>query len=409
MKILMIHNFYQSSSPSGEDIVFKSEIELLKKNGVDVIVYERHNDEIKNHGRLNKLILPLKLVWSWETYFEIKNIIKKEKPDIAHFHNIWYLISPSAYYACKEMGIPVIQTLHNFRMFCCNGLLLRDNKVCEECIDGKNNKLIFIKNAIKYGCYRNSKVYSLPIAITQYFHSVKKTWIESVDMYIVLTEFSKKKFVEFGIPGEKIYIKPNFLPNAPEPNFSFGDYAIFVGRLSKEKGVDLLIKTFEKLSPDLRNNLVLKIVGDGPLRTYLENLVKNENIKGIEFLGKQNREKVIELIKNASFLILPSVWYEMFPLVTLEAFACGKPVIASKIGALPDIVEDGKTGLLFTPGNEDDLVKKIKFLWNNKEMCVEMGKNARKVFDEKYSERRNFKLLVELYSNLLKKGGKHNV
>ncbi|MGQ9621733.1 MAG: glycosyltransferase family 4 protein, partial [Bacteroidales bacterium] len=401
MKVLMVHNFYQSSSPTGEDVVFRNEIELLKKNGVAVVTYTKHNDEIKDYGFFRKMALPFKNIWSMNTYKEVKRLIKKEKPDIAHFHNIFYLISPSAYYACKKAGVPVVQTLHNFRIFCANGLLMRNGQVCEECVpeeenrsevigyrdrDGKTgdrlrvigdgnrdieskagnrlwvigdrdkdyvaggkiekegngarvigHRFKIIKNAIKYGCYRNSKFYSLPVALMQYIHWVKKTWINKVDAYIALTEFGKKKFIEAGLPAYKIFVKPNFLANPPEPNYSHKNYAVFLGRLSVEKGLNVLVEAFKLLGKKyqelgIRDHTTpnpqhpspityafkIKIVGDGPLKESLEQIVKNGNIEGIEFTGRKTFNECMELLKGARFLIMPAICYEAFPLTVLE-------------------------------------------------------------------------------------------
>jgi len=369
MKVLLAHNFYQTSSPSGEDTVFRNEIELLRKNGVDVVLYERHNDEIMDYGLWGKLLLPFKNIWSRKTYKELKQLLKKEKPDLVHFHNIWYLISPSAYYACKEIGVPVVQTLHNFRISCVNGLLLRDGHVCEECMPKKTgdrswvmgDRFKIIKNAIKYGCYRNSRVYSLPVAFMEYLHWVKKTWIDKVDAYLTLTEFGRNKFIEAGLPVDKIFVKPNFLDDPPEPNYTHQNYAVFLGRLSVEKGLNVLIDSFNYLStltsnllPITHNLFHLKIIGDGPLKENYEEIARKGKVNNIEFTGRKRFDESMELLKNAQFMIMPSIWYEGFPMVIREAFACGKPVIASNLGAMAELVEDGKTGLLFEPGNAID-------------------------------------------------------
>ncbi|MEW6587445.1 MAG: glycosyltransferase, partial [Nitrospirota bacterium] len=235
LKVLLVHNFYQSSSPSGEDGVFRNEVELLRKNGVDVVLCERHNDEIKDYGLWDKFRLPFKNIWSKRTYNEIRELLKKEKPDIAHFHNIFYLISPSAYYACKEAGVPVVQTLHNFRFVCINGLLLRNGKVCEECVGRSPWK------GVKYGCYRDSQIYSFPIALADAIHGSFGTWERKIDAFIALTEFGKKKYVECGLPERKMFVKPNFLPDPPSPNYAHNGYAIFLGRISAEKGLSVLI------------------------------------------------------------------------------------------------------------------------------------------------------------------------
>jgi len=396
MKILFIHNFYQSSAPSGEDIVFKNEVELLKKNGINAVTYEKYNDEIKEYGFFGKFTLPFKNIWSLETYRELKLLIKREKPDIAHFHNVWYLISPSAYYACKEKGIPVVQTLHNFRIFCTSGLLFRNNKICEECITG--NKFKVIKNSLKYGCYRNSRIYSLPIAFAEYFHWIKQTWINKVDAYIALTEFSRNKFIEAGLPSDKIFVKPNFLPNPPEPNYSYQNYACFIGRISQEKGIDILIEAFKFLeNPKYK----LKVVGDGKLRNHIELKIKKEKINNIEFLGMRSNSEVITILKSANFLILPSIVYENFPLVLIESFASGKPVIASRLGAMAELIEDKRTGLLFEPGNSNDLSKKIKWMFENDDLLIQMGKNARAEFEKKYTDDKNLEILLKIYNQVI--------
>lgn len=403
MKVLIAHNFYQSSSPSGEDGVFRNEVELLRKNGINVVTYEKHNDEITSTADKTKAVFTN--IWSKKTYREIKKLLRKEKPDIAHFHNIFYLISPSAYYACREAGVPVVQTLHNFRFFCINGLLMRDGKVCEECVGKSSWK------GVKYGCYRNSQIYSFPIALANQMHRSFRTWEKKVDAFIALTEFGKKKYVDCGLPEEKIFFKPNFLPDPPAPNYSHKGYAIFLGRISAEKGLSVLINAFQYLSvltsnssPITHHLFYLKIVGDGPLKKSLQQVVKAGNIEEIEFTGRKNFNDAIEMLRNAQFMIMPSLWYETFGMTAIEAFACGKPVIASRLGAMAELVEDGKTGLLFEPGNPEDLANKINWMVGHEDECIRMGRNARKVFEEKYTAEKNFAILMDIYKKVSQKG-----
>lgn len=427
MKVLIIHNFYRSTSPSGEDIVFKNEVELLRKNGIYVITYERHNDEISSTS--DKIKVAFENIWSKKTYREIKELIKKEKPDVVHFHNIWYLISPSAYDACKDEGVPVVQTLHNFRIFCANGLLMRNGGICEECIsintghrsevrgDGKEkdyglgvmgDRLGVIKNAIKYGCYRNSRLLSLPVALTEYIHWLKNTWIDKIDAYIALTEFGKNKFIEAGLPENKIFVKPNFLSNPPQPNYSHQNYAIFLGRISVEKGLNVLINAIHYLSimthdpsPITSDPFKIKIVGDGPLKENLEQIVNAEKLENIEFTGGKSFNECMELLKGARFMVMPSIWYETFGLTIVEAFACGKPVIASNLGAMADLVKHGQTGLLFEPGNPKDLADKIMWMLEHEDECIQMGKNARRVFEEEFTAEKNFEILMGIYKRVI--------
>jgi glycosyltransferase involved in cell wall biosynthesis len=393
MKVCLVHNFYQSASPSGEDAVFRNEVELLKKNGIEVVKYEKYNDEVVTHS--DRLKVALTTAWSRRAYRDLKALLAIEKPDIAHFHNIWYLISPSAYYACKDAGVPVVQTLHNFRMFCVNGLLMRNGRVCEECI----GKIPW--KGIKYGCYRHSRLYSLPVAVTAGFHNIAGTWKNKVDAYIALTEFGKKKFIECGLPRDKIFVKPNFLPEPPDPNHTDEGYAIFIGRLSAEKGLSVLINAFSILRLNLSKLIHIKIIGDGPLGESLRQTIRAGKIEDIEFTGGKSFAESMNLLQHARFMIMPAICYEGFPMVIREAFACGKPVIASCLGAMAELVEDGKTGLLFEPGNPEDLASKMRWMIENEKACIGMGRNARKVFEEKYTAERNFELLLNIYQKVM--------
>jgi len=411
MKICVVHNFYQSSSPSGEDEVFRNEVELLKKNHIDVVTYKKNNDDIATSA--DSLRTAFETVWSRKTYKELKALLKRERPDIVHFHNVWYLISPSAYSACKDAGVPVIQTLHNFRLFCVNALLMRNGKTCEECV-GK-----FSWRGAVYGCYRESRLHSIPIAFAESFHKLIGTWNDKIDAFIALTEFGKKKFVECGLPEEKIFVKPNFLSNPPEPFFEkvippspllqkggrgdFKGYAVFLGRLSHEKGVAVLIDAMKCYNADNTNRLTLKIIGDGPLRGQLEEKVKSEKIDNIEFTGKKKFNECMKLLARAQFMVMPAICYENFPMAIREAFACGKPVIASNLGAMAELVQDGKTGLLFKPGNLKDLAEKMKWMVEHENDCIEMGENARRVFEQKYTAEKNFDILIGIYNKTTQK------
>ena len=393
MKVLLAHNFYRSSSPSGEDTVYLNEAELLKSMAVEVVPYEKHNDEIA--GTFGKIETSFSMVWSKKTYNEVTALIKKEKPDLAHFHNIWYLITPSAYYACRDAGVPVVQTLHNFRIFCANGLLLRDGRVCNDCLGRPPWR------SVLHGCFRGSLFSSLPVAITEAFHQFRRTWTDRVDAYIALTHFGRNKLIECGLPGEKIFVKPNFLQEPADFINTSRDYAVFIGRLSKEKGVDVLIDAFKSLessNPQSREPFSLKVIGDGPLRQSLEEKVKTQELKQtVKFLGKRGHAECMQLLREACFLILPSICYENFPLTIVEAFACGKPVVASNHGAMAAIVEHRKTGLLFEPGDAADLAEKIRWMTEYRDSCREMGKTAHAEYEAKYTASRNVEMLMDIY------------
>lgn len=377
--------------------MYRNEVALLKSREVEVIQYEKCNDDIS--GTLNKIKTTFDSVWSKKTYREISALIKKNKPDIAHFHNIWYLISPSAYYACKDAGVPVVQTLHNFRMFCANGLLLRNGMVCEECV----GKLPW--RSVLHSCFRSSRLYSIPVAVTEIVHQIKGTWVNEVAAYIALTDFGKQKFIECGLPADRIFVKPNFLSSPPLPKYAKGAYAVYLGRLSQEKGLDVLLDAFQILASSHFpiSSFSLKIVGEGPLMEQVKG--ERRKAKGerhangvdIEFVGRKSHQECMEILRNAAFLILPSLCYENFPLSIIEAFACGKPVIASRLGAMAAIVEHGKTGLLFETGNAEDLASKMQWMIENSDECAQMGRNARAEFEAKYTADKNYEILMDIY------------
>jgi len=376
-------------------MVFRNEVELLRDRGIDVVTYERQNDEIKNGP--GKLSQAFNTVWSRKAYKEIKSLIKSEKPDIAHVHNFWYLISPSIFYACSEASVPVVQTIHNFRSVCVNGLLLKNGVVCEECIGKKPWR------GVAHGCFRNSKLYSLPVALAEGIHAAKGTWHNMVDTYITLSRFGKEKLSAGGLPVAKMHIKPNFLPHPPEPSFGDGKYIIFLGRLTPEKGVDTLLEGFKILRTRSNIDISLKIVGGGPLLNSLRSKIESKKIPGVELLGMKSHAECMDLLRNAQFMVMPTACYEMFPLTPIEAFACGKPVVASRLGALAEIVEDGRTGLLFEPQSAADLAAKMRRLLGSRDACADMGKRARAEFEKRYMAERNFEVLMNIYEKTVER------
>lgn len=388
MKVLLIHNFYRSLSPSGEDTVYRNEVELLRRHGIRVITYENNNDDIaRSHGKMKAA---MNTIWSGQTYKNMRALIRKEKPDIAHIHNIWYAISPSAYYACRDEGVPVVQTVHNFRMFCANGLLMRDGRTCEECV----GKMPW--RALVRGCYNSSRVQSVPIALTEMAHGIMKTWTDRVDVFIALTEFGKKKLAACGLPENRIAVKPNFLLDPPSHSGTYDNQIVFIGRLSSEKGILVLLNAFKALS-STNGGVLLNIIGDGPLRKQVEKRIHSEGINNIHVSGRKDSKRSMESLGKAAFMVMPTICYEMFPLTTIEAFACGKAVVASRIGAMEEIVRDGKTGIFFEPGSTIDCAAKMKWMVENRDACIEMGRNARYEFESKYSADKNFEMVMKIY------------
>jgi glycosyltransferase involved in cell wall biosynthesis len=391
VKILTVHNHYQYGG--GEDEVFRRERELLSEAGHDIIEYTRHNDEIAQYDLLQTLSLAGRSIWALDSHREVSKLLERESPDIAHFHNTFPLISPSVYYACAAAGVPVVQTLHNSRMICPAGTLYRDGRPCNDCSQRQ-----FAWPAIQHACYQESRVRSALVASMLTIHRWLETWKLKVDKYVVFTDFYRRFFIESGIAPEKIALKPHFVECDPGVRQGAGDYALFLGRLSPEKGIQTLLSAWKTLQ-----GIPLKIRGEGPMADAVENAADN-SAGSITLVPRPPRKDIFDLIKGARFLVWPSEGYnETFGLVAIEAFACGVPVISSNVGAMGEIVRDGATGLHFRATDSVDLAEKVTWAWQHKDEMEAMGKTARAEFEARYTRERNYKSLMNIYEGVLSK------
>jgi glycosyltransferase involved in cell wall biosynthesis len=389
MKILLIHNRYQQRG--GEDVVYEQERELLESHGHQVVTYERNNSELLDHSIFERLVMPAKTIWARGAYHEIRELVRKERPQLAHVHNTFVRISPSAYAACREERVPVVQTLHNFRLVCPAANLFRDGKVCEDCLESG------LWQGVRHACYRGSFAATAATALMLTVHRAARTWLDGVTAYIALTEFSKRKFVGAGLPRKKIHVKPNFVAPDPGPKEEFGDYAVYVGRLSPEKGVKTLLHAWRRL----RTAIPLEIIGDGPLRRELERMVFECSTSNVVFKGRLSSDETRSRIRSARLLVLPSECYENFPMTVVEAFSCGTPVVCSRLGAMQEIVNDHATGLHFTPGKPDELARTLEWAWSNPQQIRAMGIAARRDYKQKYTGEQNYLALMGIYRQAL--------
>jgi glycosyltransferase involved in cell wall biosynthesis len=389
MKVLVIHNSYQQ--PGGEDVVFAQECQLLRSYGHEVRTYQRSNDEIEGMSSLQRLMLAKDIISAEGSKRHIRELLRAERPDVVHVHNTFMMISPSVYEACQEMRVPVIQTLHNFRLLCPAWSLFRDGHVCEECPTSG------LWRSVWHGCYRNSRVLTANVALMLQVHRVGQTWNTLVDTYVALTEFARDKFIGGGLPSDRLRVKPNFVYPDPGERECPGDYAIFVGRLSPEKGVTTLLAAWEFL----KATVPLVIVGEGPLRASLEDACRKKNLSQVRFAGRLTMEQTRNAIRQGAFLIAPSLWYEGFPMIICEAFACGTPVLCSRLGAMQEIVSDQCTGLHFIPGEAQDLACKIEWAWNNRDRMVDMGRSARQAYETRYTAEKNYDILMQIYADTM--------
>ncbi|MBW4668530.1 MAG: glycosyltransferase [Cyanomargarita calcarea GSE-NOS-MK-12-04C] len=386
MRILTVHNYYQQVG--GEDTVFSTESDLLESYGHEVRRYTVHNDKVE---QMNAFSLATATLWNGKIYQELREIIRDFRPQVAHFHNTFPLISPAAFYAAKAEGVLVVQTLHNYRLLCPNGLFFRDGKVCEDCL-GQPVHWQGVKNA----CYRDSQIASGAVATMTKLHELLGTWTKVVDILIANSHFALDKFIQGGLPKEKLEFKPNFLHPAPQPGKGEEGYALFVGRLAPEKGTGTLLAAWERLG----GKIPLKIVGDGPLAAKVTEAA--QQIPGVEWLGRKPLKEVYELMGKAAFLVFPSEWYETFGLVAIEALAKGTPVIAANIGAIAELIDHNRTGLLFSPGDAVDLALKVESLLLNPKKLADMRQQARAEFEAKYTAVENYRRLMEIYAKSAK-------
>ena len=390
MKILVCHNFYQQAG--GEDQVFVDECLLLQSRGHEVVRFTMHNDELDG---MSKVEMVKKTIWNSTVEQDLIGLIRRERPDVMHCHNTFPLISPSAYYAAQREGVAVVQTLHNYRLLCPGATLLRDGDVCEKCV-GMRVAL----PAIRHACYRNNRAATLATTAMLAVHHQKNTWTDAIHCYIALTEFSRQKFIEGGLPAERICLKPNLVQPDPGVGQHDGTYAVFAGRLSHEKGVETLLQAWERLD----DQIPLKILGDGPMAEQVREAAKRD--ARIEWLGRVNIDEVAQVIGAANMLVMPSVCYETFGRTIIEAFAAGTPVIASQMGAMEELVDDGRTGFLFEPRNSKDLAEKLRRLWQQPDLQQQMQQAAREEYETRYTAEPNYQQLIEIYEAALATSGR---
>ena len=385
MKILLCHNYYQLAG--GEDQVFADETNLLRENGHEVLHYTRHNDDVDAMSHREKIQA---MLWNSRTYQELRELIQTEAPDVMHCTNTFPLISPAAYAAAREAGVGVVQSIHNYRLMCPNALFLREGKVCEDCL-GKS----FAWPAVRHACYRESRLASAAVAFYQWHHRRRGTWVNDVDLFVALTDFSRDALIAGGIPAEKITVKTNFIHPDPGLGDGQGGYALFVGRLSEEKGVQTLIRAWQTHGDGLPE---LRIIGGGPLEQTVSDAASQ--VEKLTYLGKQPLDEVYRNLDQASCLIVPSLWYEVCPKTILEAYAKGTPVVGSRLGGMSELIDEGRTGRLFSVGDAAALATAVRSLPANPSEQQNLRAQVRREYETKYTPERNYELLMQIYDRV---------
>lgn len=398
MKVLAVHNRYRE--PGGEDAVFAAETALLRRHGHAVTELLFDNAEIPDARSLvASARLAAGAVWSPAAAGRVRAALRESGAEIAHFHNTLPLVSPAAYAACRREGVAVVQTLHNYRLLCPNALFYRDGGPCEDCL-GRTSPW----PSVLHACYRGSRPQTAAVALMLTTHRLRGIWRRDVDLFVAVSEFSRRKFVEGGLPPDRVVVKPNFLDPDLGPTIAEGDGFLFVGRLVDYKGIGTLLRAWEGVAEtDAGQTPVagdgpiaqLRIVGDGPLTAEVTAVADRH--PAVAYLGRRGRPEVVALMRGSRALVFPSELYEGFPVTLVEAFACGLPVVASRHGAMADIVEDGRTGLLFTPGDAADLAAKVAWARAHAAEMRRMGAAARAEYEAKYTAERNHARLMAIY------------
>jgi glycosyltransferase involved in cell wall biosynthesis len=361
----------------------------MRSKGLEVIEQTLSNCEAIDAGRLATARALWRSAHNDNVYRQVHELCRRTQPDLAHIHNFWFMLSPSPHAACHAAGVPTVQTLHNFRLLCLNGVLFRGSKPCRDCVGHRPWRGIFRR------CYRRSITQSALLARMIGANRRRDTWRKDVDAFVAPSEACRLQFADSGLPFNRIFTKPNSVEDpgiAPTP----GDGAVFAGRLAPEKGLHGLLRAWKSL-PDIP----LRIIGDGPLRAELERETRNSGLRSVDLAGRKPPEECLHAIKQASFLVMPSEWPETFGLVIVEAFACGRPVIASNLGAMAELIEHGRTGLLFRPGDAEDLAAQARWMVDHPDQCMAMGRAAREEYERKYTPERNYRMLMTIYEQTL--------
>ncbi|MGA2620315.1 MAG: glycosyltransferase family 4 protein [Thermoguttaceae bacterium] len=386
MKVLLCHNYYLQAG--GEDVVFADEAAMLEGHGHQVLRYTLHNKIIEHMPRWR---LARRTVWNPQSYRELRELIRRERPQIMHCTNTFPLISPAAYYAARAEDVPVVQSLHNYRLLGAVG-----NRLAHGEVSGPGPIRAGSWQFFWSGGYRGSRPATAVLLAMLTWHGLIRTWTRAVDRYIALSEFSRRQFVEHGFPADKVVVKPNCVGCNGGPGAGAGGYAVFVGRLTPEKGIRTLLEAW----PLLDRPTPLKIIGDGPLAEQVKAAARAD--PNIQWMGRVSLEDAMAVVGDAACLVFPSVWFETFGRTIIEAFAAGTPVVAAKRGPSIELVDEGRTGLFFEPGNAADLAAKVRLLTADPGKLANMRRAARSEFERKYTAEINYGRLMQIYNQVLR-------
>jgi glycosyltransferase involved in cell wall biosynthesis len=388
MRILTVHNQFQQYA--GADIVASADDQILAQHD-EVNSYTRHSNEIGSAGLLQKGIFGMDAIYSRRTVRDITEVVGRFRPDIAYVHNVFPLISPSLYHVLHRLGVPSVHIIHDYRLWCPNSRFYIDDQRCMRCQHG--NYL----HAVQHRCVQGSVPYSALYAASLYVNR-QMDFARKIGGFICLTDFTKELLLQSQVPEDKLHICPNHIDTSRfQPQYSGGDYVLYLGGLYRDKGVMTIAKAFTHL-PDIQ----LKLVGAGSEEQELRDYIQQHQLSNMEILGYKSGDEKLELLRNSKFTVVASQLTEPFGLVVVEAYASGKPVVASTVGSLPYLVEPGKTGLMFTSKDADELAEKVRWLYDRPEEIERMGRNARALVEQKYDSGLRYELLRAIFEKVIK-------
>ncbi len=401
LRILIVHNAYKI--PGGEDSVVSNELQLLRNAGHEVFLYKKNNTELDSYSLFQKLLLPFRSIYSRKTYREVRTLIKAHQIDLVHVHNTLFVISPSVYDAARSLGVPVVQTIHNYRLLCPNALFLRDGQICQDCLTHG------LRQSVKHACYRASRAQTLIVSLMLAYHRRRGTYGRL--SYICLTDFNKNMLLQLSLRGKpllspaQIYVKPNFAldPGLPVPYQNRQPYFLFASRMDASKGIFVLLRAWELYEQNSAHPKELVLCSSGPEEDAVHSYLQSHGLSHVTMLGQLSHDEVLIKMRYALAVCLPAQWYEGFPVVIAESFACGTPVIGSNLGNVGALVTHGVTGLKHAPADAETLADFFLHWDEHSEATQAMSANARKVYEASYTPGRNLEMLMKVYRDVLKK------
>lgn len=393
LRVLVVHNRYRSAQPSGEDRVVDQEVAVLGRAGHRVALFERRSDAVASMSLLDRTLLPIQVPWNGRVRLELTARLRAERPDVVHIHNTFPLLSPSVVAACADVGVPVVVTLHNYSTVCPSGTLYRAGRVCADCT-GRKLPL----PALWHGCYRGSRIATVPLALSMV--AKQRQWWSSVDRFICISQAQCHTLVQAGMPAERLILKHNFIIEPDICRTGVGEYVLYLGRMTEEKGVRLLMASWDLIAKAGGIGIPLALAGNGPLEAEVTEWARDRD--DVVYHGLKNKQECEHLVARAAVLVAPSEWMETFGLTVVEAMAAAVPVVASGHGAFVELVDDEVTGLLHRPGDAESLANCLRRVVSDSDHNMALGRAGRGRYESRFTPKIGLTALVEAYASTIR-------